>query len=319
MSDKEDKITNEDIIGKLKTEIEKGKNEDLIKFYEIQLSKNILNVCEIEDFYSLSLTNIKNILEMIEYKKIDNYYSIIHDILIKVIQKYQNNPSILDLLRSIQCNQNTFTIDESITLLSLFPNVPLFSNLFTLYQDFLALPDIDFDYKLSIRDSEIKKLQDHIQSLENIVKTQPKNPNIKKPFFYESDIFKAIEKGKLTSVQYLIEHENVDVNLCNESNETLLDISQKYKQNDITNYLSQQGAQSKPHKRVKNDEITILLLCYSKSVSLTLIKALLNDYDISMPDFELDLYKYKIKINEKDIKLQIFITTSVVKYRALSK
>ena len=50
----------------------------------------------------------------------------------------------------------------------------------------------------------------------------PENASqMKKPTFHEPNIFKAIEKGKLNSVQYLVEVEGIDVNSKDDKNQEL--------------------------------------------------------------------------------------------------
>ena len=59
------------------------------------------------------------------------------------------------------------------------------------------IPIPDYNY-------EIEKLENEINELENKMTTE-------KPFVFESDIHNAAENGKLSSVQYLVEIENKNV------------------------------------------------------------------------------------------------------------
>ena len=70
------------------------------------------------------------------------------------------------------------------------------------------IPVPDFEY-------EIKKLEKEIAELE-------KKKTTKKPPDFESDIFSATIKGKLSSVQYLVEIEKISVETKDISGRTSL-------------------------------------------------------------------------------------------------
>ena len=62
-------------------------------------------------------------------------------------------------------------------------------------------------------------------------------PVTKKPWFFESDIFKASEKGKLTSIQYLVENEHCIVEGKDKEGRTPLYIASENGNFDIVKYL----------------------------------------------------------------------------------
>ena len=69
--------------------------------------------------------------------------------------------------------------------------------------------DIDTDYLIEQKEKEIEKLK------QELTKRGWFEPIIKKPVIFEPDIFIAAKEGKLSSVQYLIEKEGIDVNKKN--------------------------------------------------------------------------------------------------------
>ena len=76
-------------------------------------------------------------------------------------------------------------------------------------------------------------------------------PISKKPLFFEADLFKAVIKGKLDSVQYIIEKQGVDINQQSKeydeknsiyTDDTALHIAIKNNQKKIAEYLILKGA-----------------------------------------------------------------------------
>ena len=68
---------------------------------------------------------------------------------------------------------------------------------------------------------------------------------VKKPFLFEEDLFKAVKKNKLSSIQYSVEVYGKDVNIINSDGISLLAYAIKEKKNDIVEYLKYKGALEK--------------------------------------------------------------------------
>ena len=68
---------------------------------------------------------------------------------------------------------------------------------------------------------------------------------VKKPFLFEEDLFKAVKKNKLSSIQYSVQVYGKDVNIINSDGISLLAYAIKEKKNDIVEYLKYKGALEK--------------------------------------------------------------------------
>ena len=267
-----------ELIAKFKCDLEHEEKEKLKKDEE-EIVKKIKTVSKFDEFYQLPLLNIINIIENID-NSTDEYFELIKNLFQKIFDNHKSDKNILNLLKAIKCNSNTFTFNEIMNLLSIFNNINIFQSLYQLYKEDLTSPIVDYDYELEQKEKQIHLLQGNLfkminekhvsyilppsESKEEITKSKRRNDNVKKPFFYEPDIFKAIEKGKETSVTYLIEHEGVDVNFCDSYMRSLLSIANILKQTKISEYLISQGAfLTHPKKKSEGSQLIIGLVDYS--------------------------------------------------------
>ena len=69
----------------------------------------------------------------------------------------------------------------------------------------------NYEYEVKQKENKIEKLKQRIKEFQSQTKVDFQ-PITEKPKDFESDIFIACKEGKLTSVQWLIEKENVDKN-----------------------------------------------------------------------------------------------------------
>ena len=110
-------------------------------------------------------------------------------------------------------------------------------------------PEVDSGFQ---KDKDIKELKKQIQKLKSSTELQQNFPPIKiKPVFFEPDLFKAVIKGKLDNVQYLIEKQGVNIDQQttqdDEKNnvhkgETALHVACENNQQKIAQYLILKGA-----------------------------------------------------------------------------
>ena len=96
------------------------------------------------------------------------------------------------------------------------------------------------EYQYNLAKKEIESLKKQMTKCESL---NPQFPPITiKPNDYEPNIFKAVEGNKLDSIRWLIEQENVNVNITNANEETPLNITSQYGHLKIVQYLCQKGA-----------------------------------------------------------------------------
>ena len=254
----------EQLISSLKDSFEKnGENDENVVKISNQIASQIVDVNE--EFYQLPLSLIFKILEKVDFSQIHDASNVIRTIASKTVQAHGKEKEVLMILQSINLSLDMpFSKEECISILSCFKNCPLCIILETLNSVENHSVDVDLDFELTKRDKEIAELRrqiaekdQEIQQLRSTLQSnnisydkpsvasvdshQQVSKPIKKPFFYESDIIKAIQKGKLSSVQYNIETNGLDVNTITEG-KSFLDIARQYNQKDIEQYLISKGA-----------------------------------------------------------------------------
>ena len=191
-----------DLISKLENEL-KGKNEQQeIEKYEQDISKSIKEGIDLDSFYNLPFKNIFSILSKVDINDFEDPLSTMKKIITKTMEKHYNEKETLQLLYLINFSKDVTSLDDFISLLMLFTNCHFCVTIGELYTEQNSLVNPDYEY-------EIKKLNDKIELLKKPIQFPPVNL---KPEDYEPDIVQAVEEGKLTSVQYLIEHEHFPVN-----------------------------------------------------------------------------------------------------------
>ena len=205
------------IISKLSKLLSEGASNESIEAHEELIIDEIEKHVKDASFYSLPTEEIVRIIEK----------SSINDakLLMELTQNMSNNKGkdAVLLLNVISSEEATF--EECVKIISNFSKCPLLKRLGNLFNSDAILPERDYQY-------EIDELKKEIEEHKKIPKTSFP-PMAKKPNDFESDIHKAAEKGKLTSVQYLVEqcHANVEAKgeygrtpLINASNNGHLDV-----------------------------------------------------------------------------------------------
>ena len=98
------------------------------------------------------------------------------------------------------------------------------SDLFVIFSEFNELPsDVDWKFISKQKDNEIETLKTKLKELKQKLKNKPKFPAItEKPEKSEKDIFNAIKKGDLQSVQWFIEKEGFNIDKRDSTNRTPL-------------------------------------------------------------------------------------------------
>ena len=148
-------------------------------------------------------------------------------------------------LQNIGITKMEDSFDEIVSIMRKIKNCPIIHQFCILYNEKQQLPEIDYQYELHQKDKEIEKLKQQIKEIHSQT-TIYFEPISEKPADFESDIFKACRYGKLTSVQWLIEKENVDKNKRLEkydyyhhlySNDAPIHIASKYGHLPIVQYL----------------------------------------------------------------------------------
>ena len=201
-------------------------------------------------FFKLPLENIFSIVSKIDFYDIENYSNLLKNIIKGTTKEHENEKENLFLLYHIKAKGNkTLKLEDCIEILQCFHKIELFSFLKEKYNEKNATPEVDREYE---KDKEIKELKKQIEQLKISKELEQKFPPLqKKPMFVESDLFKAVIKGKLDSVQYLIEKQEFNINQQTtkedpknniNKGDTALHIALKNNQEKFAQYLLLKGA-----------------------------------------------------------------------------
>ena len=242
----------------------RNRKDDIIDVNE-NLSKNINGLSKNQNFFHLPLKNIFSLMLKINFNFIDesdDRFEILLNIIQNIINAHYKEKETLLILQNIDISQLFLSFEKIISMNELFINCSILQHFCNLYNEKQQLPEIDYEYELRQKDKEIEKLKKQIKEFHSQTQIDFQ-PIAEKPKDFESDIFKACKEGKLTSVQWLIEKENVDKNKSVEKNDEDLDfckndtpihIASKYGHLLIVQYLIEK----------QNVYIDIIGCCYIK-------------------------------------------------------
>ena len=244
------------LIKSLQESIGDSEKEKLVSEYETKLSQKIDEISENSQFYKLPTANILSVVSRADFSKSKNCSIVIQNLVKNMSNEcfsQQNGAeenessgklsvgSEILLLKAVKCEKCDLSLDDCLQILSTVKDCDLFEKTVQLIKDLQNNMEKECEARLQEKESEIKELRDKLNSISNSTPTKRSSP-MKKPLFFEPDVFKAVEKGKLSSVQYHIEHDGVDINLKNEKRQSLLYLSLLYKQTDVYSYLVSKGA-----------------------------------------------------------------------------
>ena len=199
-------------IKKINEEIKGEKRKETIDSLEEVLIQNIEEIQNFEGFFQLPLTNILSIISKVDFTLISdkiNVLKLLQNFVQNSIQAHFEEKETILLLQNIDISNIQLSFEEILSILEKFTNCPFLSQICDLYKENKQLPEKDYEYEIKQKDQEIQKLKLQIKNSETKIYFQPIS---EKPKDFESNIFKASKEGKLTSVQWLIEKENVDQN-----------------------------------------------------------------------------------------------------------
>ena len=219
-------------IEKLIVELGKIGAEASVSRLERKISQSFDEFVEIDDFYQLPFSSIKNILNL---ANISDYTEasakpILKTLITKMCEKKKQDAP---LLLSVISNPLS-TLDECMSLLGCFRGCPLCVRTYSLYEEDSRQVDFDYEFEISEKEKVIKQLSEKIQALEKIVSFKK---DMEEPLDYEPNIIEAAIEGKLTSVQYLIDHEGIDPNFQSSYGYTPLHYACQEGHLDIVMYL----------------------------------------------------------------------------------
>ena len=198
----------EQFVDELKKEINGRHQIDVVANLEEIISENAKEISKIENFFKLPLKNIFSVISRINFNSIDESddgFELLQNIIKNTIIAHYEEKETPLILQNINISQVSLTYERILSLFELFTNCPFFQLFNKLYQEKQQQPEIDYEYEMEQKDKEIEKLKQQNKEIQSQL-------FLEKPKDYESNIFIACKKGKLTSVQWLIEKKHVDKN-----------------------------------------------------------------------------------------------------------
>ena len=199
----------ESIVRKLYKEINGRNRSDSVEILEELLCENVEEFTQNENFFNLPIANILSVISRIDFNLLDknsDNLNIIRDIISNTVKSHYDEKETLLLLYSINTETIPMSHEDILSLLELFTNCPKISQLCALYKKNVQFPIQDYEF-------EIETLKKQVEDLKQRERFHYFEPLTEKPKDFEPNIFLASESGKLTSVQWLIENENVDKNI----------------------------------------------------------------------------------------------------------
>ena len=214
-------------VKRLLNEINGPNDKEAISSLEQEISDNIEKVLQDQSFFTLPLTNILSIVEKMDLSEPADSISNIEKLIKGVIAANPNNDETLFLLKKFNLDESNCSLNDIITILKSFSNVPICVKLGELYLENNQLPDKDYDYELKLKDNEIRMLR-----ARSVVSADR--------FDSITDVSTECEKGNLDNLKYLVDK---GANLETSNSEGLLPIhiACRYGHFQIVQYLKDKG------------------------------------------------------------------------------
>ena len=216
-----------------------GKNNDNdLQKLEKKLSFKIPDLIEIDEFFKIPLENIFSIISNTKLFAMEDYVTKIQAFITKTVEAHFEEKETILLLQKMNFEKVDLTYYEIVSILESFSNCYILTQLGLSYAS--ESLDIDYQYVIDQKDSEIQTLKDQLSlsSKKIITESFHFEPVTSKPDDFEQDILKACKSDKyIKSVQYLIEQQKVDPLKRNAKKETLLHIAVQNGALRIVQYL----------------------------------------------------------------------------------
>ena len=202
------------VISKLNILLTEGAADDRIEDLEDLIIGEIEKFVKEDSFYSLPT---EEIVRIIEKGRIDDA-----ELLIELTGNMSKNKGKDSILLLNVISSETASFEECVKIISNFSEIPICKRLGYLFNCEGSLPEINYQQKIDELKNEIEELK-------------------KSTFFdFESDIHKAAENGKLSSIKYLVEQCRVNVETKDSDGRTPLYIASREGHLEVVKYLVEQ-------------------------------------------------------------------------------
>jgi hypothetical protein len=191
----------------LATLLNEGDNETKVENIRESIAESIEEIIEEDElFFSLPTNEITKIIQKSDISNAETYSNIISRL---CEAKGGEAALILNVIEAKEAN-----FEECVRIVSSLKCSPVCVRLGDLYKENENQPEFDYEHEIFWLKKEIEELK---QQRRTIFK-----PVTEKPSDFESDIYVAARKGKLTSVQYLIEQHKANAGANDDKGSTPL-------------------------------------------------------------------------------------------------
>ena len=252
-----------------------------------KIAENIEHVSESEKFFKLPLCFILSVISKASLSLGSHNVDFIESIIKNTIKTHKTEKETLFLLNELNVDDGNCTLSDCVRIIMLFSNSPLCVSLGDFFFKNQEV-DVDYEFLLSEKQKEVESLQSKLKEFsDHYYVVFP--PVTKQPDDFEPNIFLAVEKGKLSSVQYLIEQKKVKPSIVvNEPiyqlnrSDSLVEIACHSGHLSIVQYLIELCRVS-PHSQ---DGMYNLLHCACQQGHLPIVKYLIEGlhFDIDATD-----------------------------------
>ena len=139
----------EQVVEKLKNEINERNRKDIIDNLEEMLSENVKEISKNENFFQLPLKNIFSVISKINFNSIgesDDRYEILQNIIKNTINSHYEEKETLLILQNVDISQLSLSYEKIISILGLFTNCPILKQFYNLHNEKQQLPENDYEY-----------------------------------------------------------------------------------------------------------------------------------------------------------------------------
>ena len=148
------------VIKKISNEMNQKNRPDVIDSFKDILVDSFSQTAQEKTFYSLPLEIILDVISKVDFSSFECDASLLKTIVKNTVSSYPNIKETLFLLHFIKANCIPLTLNECVSILSLFKNSELCMKLGELYNEVDSPSlEVDYDIKLKEKEEEIKSLQ----------------------------------------------------------------------------------------------------------------------------------------------------------------
>ena len=196
------------VLNKLITAINENKSSDVINEYIDLVAESIAEISKLALFYTLPFDTISSIVKKVDFNEENDAPEILRYITAGTNRTHKNEAILL--LNDFSADKlPNLTIDNIIGIVSEIKSSALLTKLGELQEEENHLLVRDYEGEISLLNREISSLKEKLAENQ---RTDEFPPVLNQPENYEPDMFTALSKGNILSVQYNVEKHHFDLN-----------------------------------------------------------------------------------------------------------